>query len=214
MKKVIYTALIGRHDNYREPEHMNDGFDYILFTDQNIKSNYHKVIKVPVLFNSPVRTARQIKVMAHHYLRDYDMSVWHDANIVQIADIEPLINFDTVDLITLAHPHRDCIYTEAEACIRLRKDSSFIIKNHINKYKKDNYPVGNGLIAAGVVTRKHTLNINMFNTLWWNELLNGSHRDQLSFNYIAKKMRLKYDTIPFDTIQGKYFQIHKHNKIK
>lgn len=48
---------------------------------------------------------------------------------------------------------------------------------------------------------------------WKNEILIGSHRDQLSFNYVLWKLNEKIKSINLNLISNPYFKwYYKHNR--
>lgn len=47
------------------------------------------------------------------------------------------------------------MYDEAEACINFKKDDPEIIRAQIDRYKREGYKADNGLIANGIMFRKH-----------------------------------------------------------
>jgi hypothetical protein len=53
-----------------------------------------------------------------------------------------------------------------------------------------------------VILRRHTDAIRHLNEAWWNEIVRGSRRDQLSFNYVAWKLGLRYATFPLSLATG------------
>ena len=53
-----------------------------------------------------------------------------------------------------------------------------------------------GLVEAPVILRRHTAAIRALNEAWWAELVRGSRRDQLSFNYVAWKLGLSHAKFP------------------
>ena len=82
---------------------------------------------------------------------------------------------------------------------------------------KINYPKNNGLWANGVLIRKHNdPDIIKMNEMWWQEIQNGSRRDQLSAPYVAWKCGLTPDYI--DGITGdiigknKWIRLHGHKR--
>jgi hypothetical protein len=209
VKKAIYTALIGNYDKWSEPKYTNPDFDYYLFTDQPIISKAYRVIKVPKAKHNR-RLAREIKILAYKYLPNYDITIWHDANLVQHKDLSCMLNWTYHDIVTLRHPTRNCIYDEADACAMMNKDSHAAISKQMRKYEQKNYPQNNGLVATGIIVRKNTYNVNLFCNNWHTELKNGSFRDQLSFNYVLSKHGIKVKKISFENIH-KYFKYKQHN---
>ena len=87
------------------------------------------------------------------------------------------------------HSNRKCIYSEANICISMKKDTSTNINPQIKKYKDEKFPSNFGLVETNIIYRKHNepYCIKLMN-LWANELISGSHRDQLSFNYALWKI--------------------------
>jgi hypothetical protein len=114
--------------------------------------------------------------------------------------------------MTLAkHPERTCLYAEGQACIDYKKDSESTIFPQLEKYKKDGYPEDNGLSANGIIVRVNNHEVRDFCNKWWEEVSNGSCRDQLSFNYALWKSPVVLTYIPFKKMY-KYFKLHKHDK--
>ena len=89
----------------------------------------------------------------------------------------------------MKHPQRDCVYLEAQACKYLKKDTSQFIDPQIQRYRAEGYPTHNGMVATGVLARKHTPRVLEFCNAWWQELDKSSHRDQLSFNYTLENFK-------------------------
>lgn len=86
------------------------------------------------------------------------------------------------------HPQRNCIYAEANVVVRMGKDKSTITKPQMERYKKEGFPEKYGLLQSNIMLRKHNkLDCIKLMEDWFNELKDGSHRDQLSFNYASWK---------------------------
>ena len=94
------------------------------------------------------------------------------------------------------HPQRNCIYKEVDAVIKLKKDTLENVTPQIERYKEEGFPENYGLLQSNILIRKHN-NADCIKLMecWWEELKNGSHRDQLSFNYVSWKnpnIKIKY----------------------
>ena len=214
MKKAIYTAIIGGYDNFVEPLFVNKGFDYFLFTDNDkIKSTIYKIIKVKVprgLDN--VRFARQIKILPHKFLPEYDLTVWHDGNITQQKDIKRLISNMSFDYLLMKHPSRTCIYQEANAVTDMNLDDKTIVEKQMNTYRKEGIPSNEGMVQTGVMFRKKTKEVVAFCEDWLKEVLSGSRRDQLSFNYVKWKHSLPVNLVSAGGIDGLF--VNEFRKVK
>jgi len=194
-KKAIYTAIFGNYDKFTKCLYDNEDYDYHLFTDNPaIKSNLYKIH----LLNGDARKAREIKILPHKFLPDYDYSVWMDGNIIQARNINELVKKQTTGLMTMKHPLRSCIYSEAAECIAMNKDSAKIINTQISRYRNKNFSENMGLIATGLLFRKHTPAIQRLCSNWWHELKTGSLRDQLSFNYVLNQ---PINLLPFSVLK-------------
>jgi hypothetical protein len=208
--KAIFTALIGNYDKIFDPFHVQEGYDYHLFTDQNIESKIWQIHKVE---GSP-KLARRIKILAHEYLKDYDFTVWHDASIRQIANISDLTCMFK-DFKIMKHPDRDCAYREADAVLKLGKDKPLIVNTQMEHYRKQGFPKWVGLVATGVIMRRNTPSVQKLCRLWWEEVERWSIRDQLSFNYALFKLGYEdmksIDLMPFRILKT-HFMHFKHLK--
>ena len=61
MKKVIYTSIFGGYDQLPDPIYTPKGWDFICFTDSDIKSNIWKIEKVPAIYEDSTRMLENIK---------------------------------------------------------------------------------------------------------------------------------------------------------
>ena len=170
MKVIMYTANIGNYDKDIPIQKLEYPFYRISVSNSK----------------NPRLLAREIKLKPHEFLPDHDYSIWIDSNF---EIINPVLDF-SYDIVTWKHPDRDCIYEEAKECIRLKKDDPEIIFKQMHKYRSENYPEHNGLLASGFMIRKNTEQVNKFCEEWWDEVKHNSIRDQLSFNYVFTKYNL------------------------
>jgi hypothetical protein len=224
-KIVIYTSIFGSYDGLI-PQPQFKGVDYICFTDQTFKSSKWKIIMVSSKISDTTRKSRHPKILPHLYLKDYKYSIYIDGNILVLRNPKILFNKILKNSPMGIYDHnqasdaRDCVYKEHKAIIDIYnergilKDDLVTIKNQITRYKKQNYPHENGLISATVLFREHH-NQQVVKTMetWWNEIKNGSKRDQLSFNFSAWKNSFEPHIIDGDVRNNAYFyMLGKHRK--
>lgn len=215
-KGVVYSAITGNYDNVKAPEFVNPEWDYILFTNNpNITSD---IWEVRFLENKEmldnVRLARHVKIMGHEYLSEYDYSIWVDGKL-RIKDNlreciekyrrkEPLLCFN--------HYINDCIYKEFEMCVAMKKDDPLVMERQMMSYKDENYPEHNGMIDSAILIREiNNEKLHSVMETWWNQVRNGSRRDQLSFNYACWKNDFLYDTTDLYIYGNKYVELYGHN---
>ena len=188
-KKVIYTCITGKYDTL-VPQPYIEGYDYICFTDDYTQDDVWEIRPIPEKIKglSLVKQQRYVKTHPHELLPEYDYSIWIDANMIVQASPDELLKDYTIQIPK--HPVRDCIYSEASACIRKEKDSPEIVIPQVDGYMEEGYPPHHGLVQSNIIIRKHNdpVCIKIMED-WWNEIEKGSHRDQLSFNYVCWKNR-------------------------
>ena len=214
-KGVIYTAMTGNYDDIKEPKYINPEYDYILYTDNpSIKS---EVWNVRYIENSEnldnVRLARRIKILGHEYLSDYDFSIWVDAKLEIVGDMDSYKNKyrRSEPMLCFNHYTNDCIYEEKETCLELKNDDPEIMEQQMERYRLEGYPEKNGLIDSGILVRDlHDRNVKKVMETWWSEVMNGSRRDQLSFNYACWKNDFVYDTSDLFIYGNEYVKLYNH----
>ena len=225
IKKVVYTTIFGGYDDLVEPYYIPDGWDFICFTDADLKSDVWKIVKVKTFYNDNTRNAKQFKVLPHRHLSDYDYSIFIDGNMTIRNNPDELIDnyLSTSNIAFFDHNKnlldpRDCIYKEAEVIFEFGKrngnykDNPELIRKQIQKYHNDGYPTNNGLITGMVIMRRHNEKdcIEVMED-WWTEIKYNSRRDQLSFNYVAWKSKANFNYLPGDSRDNKWFvSLGKH----
>ncbi|MCE4050847.1 glycosyltransferase domain-containing protein [Bacillus sp. Au-Bac7] len=218
MKKrvVIYTAITKGDDELKEPAIKSNQCDYICFTDDPaLISSTWQIRPLPPSDLDIERQCRQVKIMPHFFLPEYEFSIWVDGSMEITGDIDELIEqyflLGDRPLYTFKHPLRDCIYEEANECIKQGCDNEEIIRDQLAKYKEEYYPKHNGLIESSVILRKtHSPDVMQLMEQWWKLVKNFSRADQLSFNYAAWVSGFFYGYLQGDSRgNSKYFR-HVH----
>ncbi len=217
MRIVVYTAIFGTKAGLIKQPKFSD-VDYVCFTDnETLKSKLWDVRLVKgQIDGDPTRNNRYYKINPHKVFPKYDISIYVDGNFLIIGDVISLIKSSLKDNDMSCFNHsqttsdkRDCIYDEYEAILRMGeekgdyKDDPDIMLKQINTFKKEGYPKNNGLIVGGVLIRRHH-KPKVVGTMddWWQILLTGSKRDQLSFNYVAWKNNFQYKLLNGDARYG------------
>ena len=223
-KTVIYTSIInpkepfGIYENYdrlKEPRFVEEGIDYICYTNNpRMKSNTFKFVYTPLKFGSAIRTSREMKILPHKYLSEYDVSVYIDGSTMIDRNITDFVKkkIQNCNFAARKHDKRSCVYDEANHIINIfdknPKDKPEIIRKHIETYKKQDYPQNNGLFATGVLIRRHNdLKLIKCMEQWWNMYMTGCRRDQLSLPYALWKTNCKIENF---ITQKEYEKIFTH----
>jgi O-antigen biosynthesis protein len=184
-KYAVVSALYGSSDQLMLPLAIRNDFDYFCFSDQKINTHsLWKLCKSPYYHSEPARIARYIKMHLNSLFSEYDAVIWCDANIRFDNSVYTIFDdfmSSDFDASFIKHPHRDCIYEEANACMKLGKDNSSIIQSQMQRYKNENIKENIGMFETGLYFIKpKNKNVNEFYNAWWKEIVIGSRRDQLS----------------------------------
>ena len=221
-KMVVYTCITGGYDNLITPV-KTEGVDYICFTDNmSIKPNGWEIKPLPDGLDglTNVKKQRMVKVLAHKYLPEYDISIWVDGSVEIKGNVRefiaPFIHSGKSVFIP-EHPSRKCIYKETVAVKAIKKDTTDLPDKQMKKYRAEKFPENYGLVQSNIMVRWHN-NEDCIELMeaWAKEIREFSHRDQLSFNYVLWKTKstcFKY--LDKKTCNSKYFNwIMKHPGLK
>ena len=208
-KGVVYTVITGGYDVLREPEYVNDDYDYICFTDNTeLHSNIWEIryIENPESLDN-TRLARKHKILCHHLLPEYDYSIYVDGKIQIIGNWKEYIAKYSKGSAMLCFPHhmRQCVYDEAQICTALNLDNAEIINQQVEGYRQEGYPANNGLLDTACLVRSHTDEcLQRVMESWWKEVKEKSKRDQLSIGYACWKNKFHYDLSDLFIYQNEY----------
>ena len=198
-KVVIYSHISNGYDNIKNPVLFNRDYDYVLYTDiPEDQKEYNTIWEwrpIPDTISSQGSNNvinRTIKFNPKELFPNHDIAVYIDGTIKILSDITPLIKVALESKTGLglhAHMFRDCLYSEAEACIRLKRGITRNLKTQVEDYQKEGFPSHFGLFEASVIISNlnNQIALNLL-TEWYNDFCTrGSMRDQLSLPYIIWK---------------------------
>lgn len=224
MKTLVYTALLGQGKDRLHPAPApSSDIDYVCLVDTDFKFWKYgspgwvlrKIQNLPE--STPRRTARHYKTCIHRYAYDflrssYDYFIWIDGCLSPRSAFVDFVTGLTSadDLLAFKHPKRACIYAERVACTGWRKDNVLIMKAQVAAYKLEGYPEHNGLAETSCVVRRNTAAMNALGEAWWDEIGKNSHRDQLSFDYVCWKRKIKYGILPGCRDRSPLFDTYPH----
>ena len=224
-KKVIYTALFGERGKIIEPKVLPEGWDFVCFTDRHdLKSSAWDVRIIEVRYpDNPRKSAKLPKILPHAYLPEYEVSLWIDANLELVGDPSVLVDtyLNEMSFASFSHSEnkgdsRDCVYDELKELLHMNasgrnRDKNEVMIAQIEKYRKEGYPEHKGLIVGMFLLRRHDDPV-LKKTMeeWWQEVDNGSIRDQLSCNYVCWKNNILISYIPGDSRHNKFVRYTPH----
>jgi hypothetical protein len=199
---VVYTVLMGAYEQPANPfPHDATGFERICFTDDPhlVLKNWTVVVLDDVALDA-ARESRRPKLLPHDFLSEFEWSLYIDSSVrlkVNPVDIQRTYATPGNRFVCFKHPYRDCIYDEAEEVILHGIDSERRVREQVDHYRQKGFPLHHGLIAGGVLLRRHSdPEVVRVSTEWFEHVLRFSKRDQLSFNYVAWRNRFSYSMFP------------------
>ena len=201
LKKVVYSALLGKYDII-QPFNLQKGFDFILFTDLtniNKKETNWTIVPIPKELNhlnlSKFKIQRFIKLHPHLFFPNYNLSIYIDTSFQIQGDLNEFlfrILTPKYNIYNFEHPFRNNIFDELSIVVEIGRENEIIATKIRERYIKEKFPDNNGLIEGCLIIRKHNEKdcIYLMNK-WFEEIENYSYRDQLSFNYALWKTKIK-----------------------
>lgn len=215
-KFVVYTALFGDYDHLVEPKEKFKGCDFICFTDQpHLKSDIWE-IKVVTNIDLPLNMMnRRYKLLPHLFLRDYEQSLYVDTNIYIMRNpIDLALKYLSINDFSVAkHTHRNCIYDEADECIKIGKTTFNETDTQMRGYKQKGFPENFGLGENNILLRNHnSLKIKLIMNEWWAEINLKTKRDQLCLGYVLWNNNEHFNFMNENSraIDSKYFFAFMH----
>lgn len=210
---VVYTAIFGDYDVLIDPEVVEPGVDYVCFTDdEKLSSDVWQIRNVRPM-TDPALSNRRIKILAHEYLEEYELSVYIDGNIQILERIKPLVEdyLSTTDFALYKHPERSGIFEEAEACIEKNKAEQGPVREQLSYYRDVGFPDDRDLSENRILFRRHqNPEIKDLMWSWWREVSERVSRDQLSLMFVLWMNDVEYNLIPHSVRDTPQFAIYPH----
>lgn len=199
--KCCYTVITGGYDQLRIPVKA-DGWDFICFTDSDIKSDKWEIRKIKG--KDDVRLSRLPKIKWFEFL-DHDITFYIDASFKIIGDLNEFLDEAYVPghHCAFKHMERNCVYEEAHVLNKVP-----FVASYVNHLKEIEYPKKQGLYMNGFMIRDKDVPKQPYID-WYADVMKYSYRDQLSF--MPNSEGLKIHTIKAKLLK-KYFRRFDHKK--
>ena len=197
-KIAVYTCIVGGYDDLRQPIVCDSRCDYyFLGFEKPENAGVYRWIdiadKLPdgLDIKDLTRINRYCKMHPHIFFPQYEYSIYVDGMIEIKTEIAHLIQkIGNIGIASYGMPTAEDIYEHASnLCHRNGKgEGKERIRKQMQRYAKEGFPRYFGITENGVMVREHHNKdcIRVMET-WWDEVLNNSRRDQLSFMYAVWK---------------------------
>lgn len=186
---VVFTAIAGGYDRLLPHERLEDGVDYVAFSDVPIPdAGLWQVRPMDYWHPDAVRMARYVKAHPHKYFPEHDVAIWVDANVVIRGELGPYLrrlHDGGQPIAGIPHPLRDCLYAESDVIVKAGIDKSGRVERQMQAYRELGFPARHGLIETNFLLTdlRHPGSRKAMDG-WWEQMEKYSHRDQLSLNFV------------------------------
>ncbi len=190
---AVYSCIVGKYDDIKEPIVEEENVDYYMFTDQSIKEDsIWKKIDIcemeDLIDKSPFMINRIIKMRPDVYLPHYDWTIYIDGTIQIVGGVRKTIEeMGNCCLGLHFHNERDCIYNEGIAVINQKKADKELLDKQIREYKELGFPSHFGLYENTIIVRKRVKYVTELMGYWLREYEKYPTRDQISLPFIMWK---------------------------
>lgn len=206
-RKVAYTCVLGNDtDPLREPTAWDPEWNYVCFTDnvklvqrlQRARVSWHPILTRGV--RCPCLSSRQIKILSHRYFPWVTHSLWIDA--AYRLDSSPgaaMGLLGDADFLAMRHPHRNRISEEAEAIVRLGLAPEAAVRKQLEDYRSEGWDTEESpqqaISSTGYLLRRHSPKMELFESMWFEQLKKYCYRDQMSVDYVVWKTGVRVNYI-------------------
>jgi hypothetical protein len=184
---ALYSCLFGGYEklNELEPEAISSS-DAILFTDDpKLTSRTWRIVVVqPAWPADSVRSQRQIKILGHEALADYDTLVYVDNTVKLRVPVESFVEQWLQDS-TLAVPSHDPTATTISEGFDLVRALKLDDPDRFDEQREHyavHYPEALNAkpLWSGFFARRNNDDYRTFARIWYDHVLRYSRRDQMS----------------------------------
>lgn len=203
-KIVVYTAIFGDYDILKLQPKQNIDCDFVCFTDnpkilcQRWAEKQRKIIPCKIEKRHSRLNAKRYRTHPSIVLPGYDVFVYLDWSAILQSEnaIERVVNnLWSDDLLVFKHPERNNIRDEAEFTAKAkRKKYEWMEQKMIDQvahYKLQNMPNNMWLSATWLIVSHNTKKNAEFFEDRRKENIKWTYQDQLSFEYVVRKHKIK-----------------------
>ena len=193
MPTIIYTVIIGNYDTIKQPLVVEEGVEYVLFTNnREIKdAGVWKVVQIPseqwqgrTEKENNILLSRKVKMLPHKYLpKECELSIYVDADMLIKEPLTKLLNNLHEDTLFAVCRHSYCKSVSEEINDLIAKGMVDAAQTELQwqRYVEWGFKDNLGISENGLLIRRHNdARVIALMELWWEEYQNGCLRDQVS----------------------------------
>ena len=226
MPTIIYTVITGNYDTIKQPLVVEEGVEYVLFTNNpEIKdAGVWKVVQIPseqwqgrTERENNILLSRKVKMLPHKYLPEgAEWSLYIDADMLIKEPLTRLLKDLRENTFFAACRHSYCKSVSEE--INDLKAKGMVdatqIENQWQRYAEWGFRDDLGISENGLLIRRHNnQHVQSLMQLWWDEYKKGCLRDQVSLMPCMYKANFVpyFQFIEKNIRANEYLEVLKHN---
>ena len=192
-KTLIYTIITGNYDTIKQPLVVEEGVEYVLFTNNPgiVDAGVWKVVQIPTELRqgrsereNNILLSRKVKMLPHKYLsKGAEWSIYIDADMLIKEPLTKLLKDLHDDTLFVACRHSYCssVREEIEDLVVKGMVDVTQIENQWQRYAEWGFKDNMGISENGLLIRRYNdARVAQLMELWWKEYQNGCLRDQVS----------------------------------
>ena len=190
---ACYTSVFGDFERIWAPLNQKPTLESSVVTERpSPVKGWVTVTKDLEEYASPRLANRHQKMLFHETLRPDGFSVYIDANVRPIANLEELfVRFRNsgADLGMYRHYGRSSVHAEADACIKRNKvDNPDDVRHELAHYDEAGFPDASGMWEGSVIFKNHSApRLSAAMHEWWDLYSIYQTRDQFSLPFVIWK---------------------------
>lgn len=207
---IVYTALFGDYDKLRSTSFLD--VEHVLFTDKQREVPGWRTVVAERQFENPARENRYYKLQPHKFFPG-ERVLYHDASMqLKTHPLELLEWFEQKTavnpaLFALGHPLHHTLPMEFAWLREKGIIDEELLRAMENRYVR----VPSDTIGIEARLLVSTPEASRFFDVWWGEVRDYAHRDQLSFHYARYRAPCSMGLVPLRAARH-HFKIFPHAK--
>lgn len=192
-KTLIYTIITGNYDTIKQPLVLEEGVEYVLFTNNpNIhNAGVWKVVQIPsqewqgrTERENNILLSRKVKMLPHKYLpKECELSIYVDADMLikePLTQLSKDLHEETL-FASCRHSYCKSVSEEINDLKAKGMVDAALIENQWQRYVEWGFKDDLGISENGLLIRRHNdARVTQLMEMWWEEYQKGCLRDQVS----------------------------------
>lgn len=211
MSVAVVSSCYGGVDVLLSPPTQNVSVDrWLMVTDQDNVPDGWEILTQPRPWMHGRLAAKHAKAQPFDYV-DTDVVIWLDSGaVIQSPDLVgvALETLEDADVALWRHPERHDIRSESTTSATMGKYNGQHCREQADHYSAQGLP--DALYATGCIVWRNNETTRRFGQMWLTEMLRWSLQDQLSFPYVAWKLGVEPNEMPYSLWRNPYVKWRGH----